>query len=173
MPQATPSGTVFDGYRPGALAAVLEMYVDYYSRHWCFGQAFETKLAAERAEFLCRADPERDLFLTAWRGDRLAGTITVDVSAGGPEGAHLRWFIVADGARGNGLGTMLIGRALVHCARVGTDSVWLTTFAGLEAARRLFERHGFKLESESAADQWSGSVREQKFVRCEKGRVQG
>lgn len=155
----------FDGYRPGALAGVLGLHMDYYAREWGFGQAFETKVAAELAAFLARLDPERDLFVTAWRGDALAGSISMDVSGGGPDGAHLRWFVVSDTVRGSGLGKQLMRRAIDHADRVAAGPVWLTTFAGLGAARALYERHGFMLSAQSEDDQWQGGVREQLFTR--------
>lgn len=156
---------VLDGYRPGALAGVLGLHMSYYAREWGFGQAFETKVASELAEFLTRMDPARDLFLTAWRGDALAGSISMDVTGGGPDGAHLRWFVVSDSERGSGLGKELMARAIEHADSVAAGPVWLTTFAGLEAARALYERHGFTLSSQSEDDQWQGGVREQLFRR--------
>ena len=155
----------FDGYRPGALGGVLGLHMDYYGREWGFGLAFETKVASELSEFLTRFEPERDLFLTAWRGDELVGSISMDVSGGGPDGAHLRWFVVSDAERGNGLGKQLMARAIAHADEVSAGPVWLTTFAGLDAARALYQRFGFMLKSESGADQWQGGVREQMFVR--------
>ncbi|KAB2957410.1 MAG: GNAT family N-acetyltransferase [Rhizobiaceae bacterium] len=107
----------------------------------------------------------RDLFLTAWTGDRLDGSVTLDVTGGGPRGPHLRWFIVSEAARGAGLGKALLDRAMAHCSAVGDGRCWLTTFAGLGAARALYERHGFVLAEESAVDQWQGGVREQLFAR--------
>jgi hypothetical protein len=47
----------------------------------------------------------------------------------------------------------------------GWTRAWLTTFRGLDAARALYERHGFRLAAEEAADQWSGGVGVQRFVR--------
>jgi GNAT superfamily N-acetyltransferase len=155
----------FDGYRPGALGGVLGLHMDYYAPEWGFGQSFETKVAAELSEFLARMDPERDLFLTAWRGDALVGSISMDVSGGGPDGAHLRWFVVSGLERGSGLGKELMTRAIEHADQVTGGPVWLTTFAGLDAARALYERYGFELSSESDADQWHGGVREQLFKR--------
>jgi hypothetical protein len=93
-----------DGYRPGCIADIVALQARYYAREWNFGLAFEAKVAAELAEFLPRMDVSRDLFVTVYEGDRLKGSIVVDVSGGGPEGAHLRWFIVSDEARGTGLG---------------------------------------------------------------------
>lgn len=153
----------FDGYRPGALGDVVALHARYYAREWRFGRAFETKVAAELTDFLARADAQRDLFLTAWTGDTLAGSVTIDATGGGEMGAHLRWFIVSDDTRGSGLGGMLMDRAMAFCHDLGYGRVWLTTFAGLDAARRLYEKHGFTLISESAADQWDGGVREQLF----------
>lgn len=154
----------FDGYRPGCLADIVGLHARYYHRGWGFGQAFETKVAAEMAAFLSRRDPQRDLFLAAYADGRVVGSVTMDVTGGGPQGAHLRWFIVSDTARGTGLGGRLMADAMAFCDRDGA-AAWLTTFAGLDAARALYERHGFQLQSESTVDQWSGGVREQLFLR--------
>lgn len=163
----------FDGYRPGALGGVLGLHMAYYAAEWDFGLAFEAKLASELSGFLAGMDPERDLFLTAWREDTLVGSISMDVSGGGPDGAHLRWFVVSDRERGSGLGKQLMRRAVDHADRVASGAVWLTTFAGLNAARALYERYGFELRSESEADQWQGGVREQMFTRPAHAPAQG
>lgn len=155
----------FDGYRPGVLAGVVALHMDYYAAAWNFGLPFETKVAGEMAEFLCRMDARRDLFLTAWSGDDLAGCITIDGSGGGARGAHLRWFIVSAASRGAGLGRTLVEKAIAHCTANCPGPVWLTTFAGLDPARRLYERHGFRMVGESGRDQWNGGVREQLFLR--------
>ena len=90
---------VLDGYRPGALARVIALHMDDYGPAWGFGLAFESKLAREMGAFLARLDPERDLFLAAYRADgTLIASITIDGIAGGEGGAHLRWFIVAERA---------------------------------------------------------------------------
>ncbi len=159
------SSHTVEGYRPGAIGSLAALHAAYYSRHWNFGLPFEAKVASELAEFLVRMDPVRDLFATAWTGDRLDGSITIDVSGGGERGAHLRWFIVGDAARGSGLGGLLMDRAVAHCDRSGVRSCWLTTFAGLDAARALYQRRGFALVRESDVDQWGGGVREQLFMR--------
>lgn len=156
---------IVDGYRPGALAGVVGLHAAYYARDWNFGLPFEAKVARELAEFLTRMAAGRDLFLTAWDGPGLLGSVAVDITGGGPRGAHLRWFVTGDAARGRGLGRDLLKRAVSHCDACGVASIWLTTFAGLEAARHLYEDFGFRLAGESDRDQWQGGVREQLFVR--------
>jgi GNAT superfamily N-acetyltransferase len=153
------------GYRPGSLADIVGLHARYYARHWGFGLAFEAKVAAEMAEFLTRLAPRRDLFLAAYESGRAVASIAIDATGGGQSGAHLRWFIVGEHAHGQGLGKMLLGRAMEFCDRSGCAQVWLTTFAGLDAARALYERQGFALTEERDVDQWSGGVREQVFER--------
>jgi hypothetical protein len=52
---------------------------------------------------------------------------------------------------------------------VAQDLCYLTTFRGLDAARSLYESHGFVLVAEDAADPWSGTVGLQRFERMRGG----
>jgi GNAT superfamily N-acetyltransferase len=54
--------------------------------------------------------------------------------------------------------------AMDFCREGGFDEVHLWTFSGLDAARVLYERHGFELVEECQGDQWGRVVTEQKFV---------
>ena len=166
MVDAAHSGFVIEGYRPGALAQAVALHMGYYAGAWNFGLAFETKVAAEMAAFLSRADADRDLFLAAYnREGDMVGTITIDGVEAARQGAHLRWFVTSDAARGHGLGRGLLGRAVKFCDDRGYGLVYLTTFAGLDAARHLYEAFGFELVAESDVDQWQGGVTEQRFER--------
>lgn len=151
------------GYRPGCLADIVACHARYYAANWDFGRVFEAKVAGELAAFATRMRPDEDLLLVAYEDDRFAGSIVIDASDADPRGAHLRWFIVAQ--PGRGLGRRLIQSALAFLDAHHHANVWLTTFSGLDAARRLYEEHGFKLVEESAVDQWQGGVREQLFER--------
>ena len=107
-------------------------------------------------------------FLCATGADNaFLGSITIDGIKGRADaGAHLRWFITTDAARGSGLGRHLLTTAIDFCDAQRYAKTYLTTFAGLDAARHLYEQLGFRLLSETSADTWSGgSVGEQRFVR--------
>lgn len=136
----TKHGVELTGYRPGGLGKVVELHGRYYGANWGFDLAFEADIATGLAAFLTRLDPDRDGFWLAWRGDAAVGSITIDGQDGGGR-AHLRWFIAE--AVGGGVGSKLMDAAMVFCRERGYSSVWLTTFAGLDAARRLYDRHGF------------------------------
>ena len=155
----------FVGYRPGIIAEITKLHATYYASVWGFGASFEAKVARELGMFVAEHDPSADLFLNAVDRQPLLGSITIDRTVTGGEGAHLRWFIVADAARGSGLGRRLMERAMAFCKARGYTPVWLTTFAGLDPARRLYERFGFTLVHEAVEDQWQAGVREQRFER--------
>jgi len=156
------------GYVPGAIGRVAELHALYYGREWGFGLFFEAQVAAGLAEFLQRLDPGRDGFWTVCRGGRVEGSLAIDGQKGGAraeaEGAHLRWFILADGLQGQGLGDRLLREAIGFCRRCGHQRVFLWTFQGLDRARHLYEKHGFRLVQEREGEQWGERVVEQRFV---------
>jgi len=161
------AGYEIGGYRPGALSDIIGLHARYYARHWNFGLPFETKVGMELAEFVARHDRERDLFLAAYGEDGAVASLIVDASGGGPRGAHLRWFSVSEEMQGKGLGAELLGRAISFCDERGYERIWLTIFTGLDAARSLYDRHGFVLAGAAdSADQWSDGVQEQIFERA-------
>lgn len=154
------------GWTPGLIGYTAATHARYYAREWGFGPVFEAKVASGMAEFVQRYDPARDALLWAEADGEIAGTITIDGSDPAlREGqAHLRWFIVSDFARGSGVGRMLFQAALHHLAEAGFSSCYLTTFVGLEPARRLYESAGFALREEAEGENWGTRVTEQLFV---------
>lgn len=154
-----------DGYRPGAIGRIAELHAVYYSRNWDFGLFFERKVATELSEFLGRFNPDHDGFWIALSEDRIVGSIAIDGSDRERDGAHLRWFIVEPDFHGYGIGGQLIRSAISFCDAAGFGKIYLWTFAGLDAARKLYERHGFSMVYEEMADQWGITVKEQKFER--------
>lgn len=149
------------GWLPGAIGAIAGLHAGFYAREHGFGVFFEAKVARECAEFCARIDPARDgLWLPVDRG-RILGSIAIDGAA--TAAAQLRWYIVADELRGRGLGGRLLDAALAFAQRAGHRRIALTTFAGLDAARALYEQRGFRLLHEAAGQTWGAGVREQRF----------
>jgi len=151
------------GYRPGYLGRIVEVHAVYYHQNWGFDVSFESQVARELSEFIDRLDPKRDLFQVALTGPAFAGSVVVD---GGLEqsAARLRWFIVEPGLWGRGVGWSLLQEAVAFAKRAGYGELYLWTFAGLEAARHLYERAGFMLAEEHQIDKWGASLNEQKYV---------
>ena len=152
------------GYVPGAIGRVAELHADYYSKAWDFGLYFEARVASELSEFLRRFDPAHDGFWTAMRDGRVEGSIAIDAAKAASAGAHLRWFILSDALRGTGLGKRLMREALDLCRARGYANVYLWTFQGLEAARHLYEKAGFRLVEQFEGEQWGRRVMEQRYL---------
>jgi len=158
------SGITIAGYEPGAIGRVVELHAKYYQKSWGFDVVFEAKVAAGLGEFFDRFNPEIDGFWIARRGGAIVGAITIDGGGWREDGARLRWFIVDEAARGLGAGTALMGEAMGFCRKAGHSRVYLWTFGGLDAARRLYERHGFRLVEEHEGTEWGKAMREQRMV---------
>ncbi len=116
------------GYVPGAIGRVAELHGKYYHEHWDFDLFFESKVATELSEFLCRFNKVRDGFWVATVEERTVGSIAIE-----------------------------------FCRRTGFKRVYLWTFAGLDRARHLYEKFGFKLSEQHEGNQWGKKVIEQRF----------
>jgi len=152
------------GYVPGAIGRIAELHGLYYSKEWGFGRFFEAKVATELAEFVSRLDEAQDGLWTVCLENRVQGAIAIDGIKARTDAAHLRWFILSTGLKGRGLGNQLLGRALGFCREKAYKKVFLWTFQGLDTARHLYEKHGFKLTEEHKGSQWGTPVIEQKFI---------
>jgi len=151
------------GYVPGAIGRVAELHGRYYHEHWGFGLYFESKVAADLSEFLCRFNEARDGFWVASDEEKIVGSIAIDGIHHDSKGAHLRWFIVAPENQGQGIGNILIREAVEFCRRKKFKRVYLWTFVGLDVARHLYERWGFRLREQHEGNQWGKTVAEQMF----------
>jgi GNAT superfamily N-acetyltransferase len=158
-----PVYQIVRGYVPGAIGRVTQMHAAYYHREWGFGLFFEARVAVELAEFLGRCDQARDGFWTARVDGSIEGAIAIDGLHAAAEGAHLRWFIVSDALHGQGAGGRLLETAIGFCRACGYRRVTLNTFEGLHAARRLYERAGFRVVAQQPGAQWGREVNEQRF----------
>jgi GNAT superfamily N-acetyltransferase len=154
---------IVKGFIPGALGRVVELHGEYYARDWGFGVFFEAKMAADMAELANRYDERRDGLWTVSQAGRVEGSIAID-GRGAPAGAALlRWYIVSDALRGRGSGRRLLATAVDFCRDRGYPRVSLWTFAGLDAARHLYEHSGFQLAEEQRGSRWGKEVTEQRF----------
>lgn len=157
--------TIHKDYLPGAIGRIVELHARYYSEQAGFGLPFESKVARELAEFCERYDGERDGLWLARQDGEIEAAIAIDGSHADQDGAHLRWFIASERMRGKGIGNALLATALDFCQSRQYARVYLWTFAGLGAARHLYEKFGFQLVHQQPGRQWGSEVNEQRFER--------
>jgi GNAT superfamily N-acetyltransferase len=88
---------------------------------------------------MSRVDRAENGTWAANRAGQIAGTIVIDGGDLGRHPAHLRWFIVDETARSAGIGRRLLTEVVSFCDRKGSPEIELWTFAGLDAAKHLYE----------------------------------
>ncbi len=141
------------GFRAGDIGRITELHGTYYSQQWGLGTNFEINIAKDFAGFIEHFDSELDGAWFARVDGKTVGGIFIDghdvAARGSDEGrARLRFFIIDPAYHGYGLGGRLMDAAMTFCKDKGYRHIYLTTFAGLKAARHLYDKYGFTVISE-------------------------
>jgi DNA-binding MarR family transcriptional regulator/GNAT superfamily N-acetyltransferase len=136
-------GVVLRPPEPGDLGWVVERHGDRYAAEYGWDATFEALVARVVADFAERRDPKRE---AAWIAE-LDGTRVGCVfctAADDANTAQLRLLLVEPSARGFGVGTQLVDACLRFAKRSGYKRITLWTNDVLVAARRIYERAGFR-----------------------------
>lgn len=152
-------------YIPGVIGKITSLHGEYYQTYWQMGINFEAQVATELAEFLTRFDASHDGLWLAMHEKEIVGSAIIDGREAETQGARLRWVIVAPDHHGQGHGHRLMQAAMDFCAAKGFKRIYLTTFAGLDAARHLYEKWGFRLLQETEGNMWGKNTYEQVFEK--------
>lgn len=153
------------GYYPGVISSVVGLHASYYAKNYGFDAVFERKVATEMSEFMGRIERSANTTFSAYFGETLLGSVSLDGEDFEEGVSHLRWFIVSPEAQGMGIGNLLLEKVTSFADKADLDRIRLWTFKGLDAARHLYEKHGFELVCEDRGKQWGTEVIEQEFER--------
>ncbi len=154
-----PDKIELGGYYPGAIGHITALHAEYYAAVWGFDRTFEIQVAEELADFISSFREGRDGLWTY----ETAGSIAIDGREAFERGARLRWFIVESTCCGSGLGRRLLRSSVEFCREAGYPGIYLWTFEGLDRARKLYEKTGFRLSVEKRVKRWGRFINEQKF----------
>lgn len=133
--------------RPGDLGWIVERHGAIYATDCGWDQRFEALVARVVAEFAERGDTARERCWIAERGDARIGSVLLVART--KTIAQLRLLLVEPTERGTGVGTRLVDACIDFARGAGYRKLVLWTEAGLDAARRVYERAGFRLDAES------------------------
>jgi GNAT superfamily N-acetyltransferase len=153
--------TVRTTLRPGDLAAIIGLHGVLYDREYGFDVRFEAHVAEPLGRAVRRGLMDRERIWLAENDGELVGTIAIVEESAGT--AQLRWFLVAPGARGNGLGGRLLNQAIAFSRDAGYGKIILWTVNALTDAARLYRKAGFTKVEEHPGRPWGRDVVEEKY----------
>ena len=129
-------------HEPGDLGWIVARHGALYAREKDWNERFEGLVAEVVAEFAGNHDPARERCWIAVKDGRRVGCVMLVRRS--DRVAQLRCLLVEPSARGSGIGKVLVDECLRFAREAGYRKVRLWTDASLAAARRLYERAGFR-----------------------------
>lgn len=149
-PREPPAGEVIlRSHRVGDMGWIVWRHAALYAEEYGWDERFEALVARICADFIDHHDPACERCWIAERDGERLGCIAL--VKGGEEGvAKLRILLVEPAARGLGLGRRLVEECLGFARAAGYREVVLFTQSNLTAARAIYAKAGFELESSDA-----------------------
>lgn len=145
----------------GDLGWVVRRHGELYAADLGFDMTFEALIGRIVADFVDERDPATEKgWISDCDGVRLGSVFIVSDGNGV---ARLRLMLVEPFARGKGIGQALLDTAIGHARDRGFEKIVLWTMADLDAAVRLYQRNGFRMQSSAPGEKFGRTMVDQSW----------
>ena len=160
--------------RPGDIGYITHRHGVLYARECGFDETHEALVAEILARFVKEHDPRRERLWIAEQDGEIIGSIMCAKAS--ETVAQLRVLLVEPRARCLGVGTRLVDECIGFARSAGYEKIILLTQSLLEAARKVYERAGFRLTKEErhhsfgqdlTAQSWELGLKTESAPDCE------
>ena len=142
--------------QPGDLGWVVHRQAALYAEEWGYNEEFEGLAAQIVGDFVQQFRPGVERCWIAEKDGEVVGSVFLVRKS--KTVAQLRLLFVEPSARGLGIGSRLVDECVRFARQAGYRTITLWTQSDLDAARRLYQKAGFKLTAKKTHDSFGRKV---------------